>query len=83
MRDDSLLKRKKKSKPGPKGAPDEAQDLPDLQEIRVLLDKFGKIAERMNNAGKNFAKASLRMQLGLEQFQAANERLKQLQAPKN
>ncbi len=84
MRDDSLFKRKKKNpKPNPEEATDKAQDRPDLQEMRALLDKFGEVSQRMNNAGKNFVRASLRMQAGLEQFRAANEKLKQLRTPNN
>lgn len=85
MRDDSLFKRKKKSKPkpSPEESTDKAQDRPDLQEMRALLEKFGEVSQRMNNAGKNFVRASMRMQAGLEQFRAANEKLKQMRTPNN
>jgi hypothetical protein len=83
IRDDILFRRKKKTKASSQQPSPTAEGNADLQEMREILQEFGKVAERMAIAGETFAKASVRLQMGLNKMKEASERLKHLQTPKN
>ncbi|MFX0115878.1 MAG: hypothetical protein ACFFB3_15110 [Candidatus Hodarchaeota archaeon] len=82
-RDDILFRRKKKTKEKSQKPPLAEGEHADLQEMCELIQEFGKVAQRMSIAGETFAKASIRLQMGLNKMKEASERLKHLQTPKN
>lgn len=78
-----MFKRKKKKKSDSEESADFTVQRTDLKEIQEILGEFNRVTERLSQAGENFVKASLRMQMGMKKFQEANEKLKKLRTQNN